>query len=182
MVQTRPLSKPASPSTNPPAQALAIQLPFEWLMRSHPAALHTAALSADGRRYSGFRLMFGVNDALVLRWEFEASNFTGLAWGICTTDEPEARLHAERFTTIAQAMNSLFPEYHGTTEATGWWPWWAFSDSTLDVPRNWTQEPDAWVQLLGRDSDSFAEKVVAIATRIHQQMDLTLFHPLPLKA
>ncbi|WP_276642580.1 PD-(D/E)XK nuclease family protein [Siccibacter turicensis] len=137
---------------------------------------------ADGRRWSGFRLMFGVNDALLLRWEFEASNFTGLAWGICATDKPEARLHAARFTTIAQAMNSLFPEYHGTTEPTGWWPWWAFSDSTLDVPRNWTQEPDAWVQLLDRDSDSFAEKVVAIATRIHQQMDLTLFHPLPLKA
>ncbi|MGV7090795.1 hypothetical protein [Siccibacter turicensis] len=63
-------------------------------MRSHPAALHTAALSADGRRWSGFRLILGVNDAPVLRWE----------------------------------------------------------------------------------------KVVAIATRIHQQMDLTLFHPLPLKA
>lgn len=53
--------------------------------------------------------------------------------------------------------------------------WWCYVDEGMNVPRNWTMESDAWTLLLERGEGSFAQSVISIATRIHDEIDLSLF-------
>lgn len=128
-----------------------------------------------GSKYATFSVLFKEGDDFQLCWEFETSDYRNLAYGICSTIEPSKKLHSDRFPAIAQTMRKIYPEIDAKTEVIGWWPWWCYVDAGMQVPRNWNMESDAWALLLERGEGSFAQSIVSIAKRIHDEMDLSLF-------
>jgi len=127
-----------------------------------------------GSKYATFSVLFKEGDDFKLCWEFETSDYRNLAYGICSTVEPEDKLHNDYFPAIAQAMRHVFPEIDAKIESEGWWPWWCYVDAGMNVPRNWNMESDAWALLLERGEGSFAQSITSIAKRIHDEMDLSL--------
>ena len=127
-----------------------------------------------GSKYATFSVLFKEGDDFKLCWEFETSDYRNLAYGICSTIEPHEKLHNDYFPAIAQAMRHVFPEIDAKIESEGWWPWWCYVDAGMNVPRNWNMESDAWALLLERGEGSFAQSIISIAKRIHDEMDLSL--------
>lgn len=129
----------------------------------------------SGSKYATFSVTFNEGDDFKLCWEFETSDYRNLAYGICASKEPHEKLHSDHFPAIAQAMRQIYPEIDAKVESEGWWPWWCYVDVGMNVPRNWNMESSAWALLLERGEGSFAQSIVSIAKRIHQEMDLSLF-------
>lgn len=129
----------------------------------------------SGSKYATFSVLFKEGDAFKLCWEFETSDYRNLAYGICSTIEPNEKLHNDHFPAIAKEMCRIYPEVDAKVENEGWWPWWCYVDAGMNVPRNWNMESDAWTLLLERGEGSFAQLIVRIAKRIHDEIDLSLF-------
>ncbi|QLX26503.1 MULTISPECIES: PD-(D/E)XK nuclease family protein [Citrobacter freundii complex] len=133
----------------------------------------------SGSKYASFSMLFKEGDDFKLCWEFETSDYRNLAYGICLTNETNEKFHHDVFPAIAKAMCQIYPEVDAEVDAEaeseGCWPWWCYVDEGMNVPRNWTMESDAWTLLLERGEGSFAQSVISIATRIHDEIDLSLF-------
>lgn len=133
----------------------------------------------SGSKYASFSILFKEGDDFKLCWEFETSDYRNLAYGICSTIEPTEKLLNDHFPAIAKGMCRIYPEIDAKVENEGWWPWWCYVDAGMNVPRNWNMESDAWTLLLERGEGSFAQSIVRIAKRIHDEIGLSLFRVSP---
>jgi len=133
----------------------------------------------SGSKYASFSILFKEGDDFKLCWEFETSDYRNLAYGICSTIEPTEKLLNEHFPAIAKEICRIYPEIDAKVENEGWWPWWCYVDAGMNVPRNWNMESHAWTLLLERGEGSFAQSIVRIAKRIHDEIDLSLFRASP---
>lgn len=128
-----------------------------------------------GSKYASFSLLFREGDDFKLSWEFDTSDYRNLAYGICSVSEPDEKLNKNCFPSIAAAMRHAFPEIDANVETTGWWPWWCHANVGMNVPCNWNMDSDAWTLLLKRGEGNFAQSIVSMAQRIHDEVDLSLF-------
>ncbi|MEQ9868382.1 PD-(D/E)XK nuclease family protein [Pectobacterium odoriferum] len=127
-----------------------------------------------GNKYASFSILFKEGDDFKLSWEFDTSDYRDLAYGICSVSEPDEKLNRDCFPSIAAAMCHAFPEIDANV-GTAEWPWWCHADMGMNVPRNWNMDSDAWTLLLERGEGSFAQSIVSMAQRIHDEVDLSLF-------
>jgi hypothetical protein len=128
----------------------------------------------SGGKYAAFQIWFRPGDSFMLAWEFEVTDYRGLAYGICSADEPTKELQKIYYPPIAKAMRQLYPAIDAHEDSEGWWPWWCYADAGMNISRNWSMDPEAWTLLLDRGEDSFAQLVISMARRIHAEMDLPL--------
>jgi hypothetical protein len=152
---------------------------FIIYLRQQLLPLGTQVVTNDelslGSKYASFSLLFKEGDDFKLSWEFGTSDYRNLAYGICSVNEPDEKLHLDCFPAIASAMCDIFPEIDANIETTEWWPWWCHADVGMNVPRNWNMDAEAWSLLLERGEGSFAQTIVSMAKRIHNEVDLSLF-------
>jgi hypothetical protein len=126
----------------------------------------------DGKKETGFSIIFHSGDRLALRWQFEHSNYGGLCFGIVNHDETEQVKDSVLYPQIRSAMNQCFP--YVSEEGTDFWPWWCFVEPNINVPNFWDMNPDAWLLLQDSDENSLAKKVIKIVKNMKEKFDLRL--------
>lgn len=126
----------------------------------------------DGKKETGFNIIFQPGDRFALRWQFEYSNYKGLCFGIVNLDEVELVKNAVLYPQIRNAMNQCFP--YVSEEGTDLWPWWCCFEPNINVPNYWDMSPDAWLLLQNSDENSLAKRVIHIVQHMKEKFDLRL--------
>ncbi|WP_421550592.1 PD-(D/E)XK nuclease family protein [Kluyvera intermedia] len=128
----------------------------------------------SGGKYAGFSILIRPGDIFQLTWQFERTDYRGLAYGIVTSEEPTKKLQKYHYPLIAKAMRRMFPQVDSIEACEGWWPWWSYAESGMGIPNNWGMEPEVWTLLLDRGEGCFASSIISMAKRIYNETDISL--------
>lgn len=128
-----------------------------------------------GKRESGFSIDFNDDSLYYLVFKFESSNLRDFYWGFERKNEAPKRNKLKNYTEIQSEIERIFPDYYVECQLNAEnYPWYAYSEESLNIPQNWNADDNIWLMLRDFGEDSFAETVVTIIKTISEEFDLEL--------
>lgn len=128
-----------------------------------------------GKKESGFYVDFNDDSLYYLVFKFESSNLRDFYWGFERKNEAPKRNKLKNYTEIQSEIERIFPDYYVECQLNAEnYPWYAYSEESLNIPQNWNADDNIWLMLRGFGEDSFAETVVTIIKTINDEFDLEL--------
>ncbi|WP_109399091.1 PD-(D/E)XK nuclease family protein [Proteus sp. TJ1640] len=128
-----------------------------------------------GKKESGFYVDFNDDSLYYLVFKFESSNLRDFYWGFERKNEAPKRNKLKNYTEIQSEIERIFPDYYVECQLNAEnYPWYAYSEESLNIPQNWNADDNIWLMLRDFGEDSFAETVVTIIKTINDEFDLEL--------
>lgn len=126
----------------------------------------------DGTPHSVIGVRLSPTDRCGLSWAFNRRNHEELYFGIRVFSEDDTKkINSGK---IRREMDNLC-DVPGRT--TSWWPWWTFDSRAFTshpIPKNWANNPDAWLALQDRSDEGFATQIIEMVKCMQSNFDLSL--------